>query len=163
MKRSFLLLASAALLIPAALTLASFRATPQAPCANVFAHEPLVIYEVNGFTFGGFLDQFLIVYSDGSARLSRGTLDGTGTSTRLAHVGQDEAINLARNLVLLGARDRCDDPSIISDLPLSTLTVIGATTDARSHTYSWYHPEDPAAQAIQLRLQEFLATWFPAS
>jgi hypothetical protein len=163
MKRPILITALSALtLAPVAVVLAAAGSSGgPAPCPNLYPHEPIVVYEVSGYSLGGFIDQALVVYRDGSARLSHATLDGNGSRSQWTYVGQDAAIELARNLANLGAREVCDRPEIVADLPLTTLTIIGPQTDARAHTASWWFPDTPQLQSIQLRINGFIATFFP--
>jgi hypothetical protein len=162
MKRPILISAACALALASVPFFLTGAATTGGapPCVNQLRHEPVVVYEVSGFGLGGFFDQALTVYGDGSVRLARSTLDGVGSSSRWIYVGQEAAVDFARNLANLGARELCDQPSVVSDLPLTTLTVIGPQTDARAHTASWWYPETPQLQAIQQRIDTFICTHF---
>ncbi len=131
-------------------------------CVDVFPHHPIVVYEITGGTFAGPLDQELIVYGDGSARLSSATANFGAGKSQLAFAGDTSAAALLTSLSQNGAFQLCDVPDQVSDMPLSTLSVMRRNTDSRVHSYSWYiAPAGPHATVEQL-LQSFIATHFPS-
>jgi hypothetical protein len=151
------------LTVPAALAvlvLAAARPAPPPPCLNVFPHEPVLFYEVSGFTLCCLVDQQLAVYGDGSVRISRATYDGANSKSQLAYVGTGSVQALVADLGALGAGSACDDPAQVSDVPLSTLTMMRGETDGRAHTFSWLHA-DGTGGAVAARLDAFVAATFP--
>ncbi len=130
-------------------------------CVDVFPHHPIVVYEISGGTLAGPLDQELIVYGDGSARLSSATANFGAGSSQLAFVGDAAAAALITSLSQNGAFQLCDDPSQVSDMPLSTLTVMRGNTDSRVHSFSWFIAKGQHAPVEQI-LQTFIATNFPS-
>lgn len=137
-------------------------ATPRelAPCPNPFPHEPLVVYEVTGWTLGGPVDQLLVVSDDGSARLSS-SLGGDGSSESVV-VGS-AAAELQEALVAAGALVLCEEPDFTSDMPLSTLTVLRKAPRGRPNTLSWFVPQNAELAAIEALLQAFIAEHFGLS
>jgi len=144
----------------AILVLAAARPAPPPPCANLFPHEPVVVYEISGHTLCCLVDESLTVYGDGYARLSRATYDGTGSKSQLAYVGTAPVQALIADLGALGAGTSCDRPELVSDMPLSTLSVMRGETDGRAHTFSWFF-DDGAGGAITARLDAFVQATFP--
>ncbi len=140
-------------------------APPQGPCENVFPHEPVVIFEVTGSTLCCPIDFQMTVYSDG---LVRGAATAGGSTTSLGatgnaqvgHVTPAQVQSLLVDLGQLGAGTGCDRPELLSDTPLSTLTIIRGSTDSRSRTWSWLG-DDGTAGAITQRLQAFRALALP--
>ncbi len=135
-------------------------AIPAPGCVDVFPHHPIVVYEVSGGTLAGPLDQELIVYGDGSARLSSATANFGAGSSRQAFIGDAAAAALITSLSQNGAFQLCDLSDQVSDMPLSTLTVMRGNTDSRVHTFSWFFAQGQHATAEQI-LQTFIATNFP--
>jgi hypothetical protein len=150
-------------LIPALLAV-PFLAAPApvavAPCENLIPHEPLLLYDVTGATFGGPIDIGLTVYGDGTARISSFLAGSNTADARVAYVGTDAARQLVQDLVELGAASLCDVPSFINDLPATTLTIFRGGTDSRAHTFSWYDARAPYS-TIQQRVQTFIQETFP--
>lgn len=132
---------------------------PAPGCVDVFPHHPIVVYELSGGTLAGPLDQELLVYGDGSARLSSATANFGAGSSQLAFVGDAAAAALITSLSQNGAFQLCDMPDQVSDMPLSTLTVMRGNTDSRVHTYSWYVAQGQHATCEQI-LQAFISTNF---
>lgn len=125
---------------------------------NPIAHEPVIVYEVTGGTIAGPYDLQLTVYADGLARLSSATRTKVGrTLTR--DVGHEAAIELATELARVGAYFASDQVMTVTDVPLSTLTILQGAPDARSHTYSWWVPDASNLTAPTL-LQQFIADNF---
>lgn len=129
-------------------------------CADVFPHQPIVVYEIAGGTLAGPFDLELLVYNDGAARLSSSTANFGAGKSRNAFVGGTVAQALLSTLSQDGAFRVCDDPTQTSDLPLSTLSVARGVTDARIHSSSWFAASGDQA-ALQQTLQAFIAAHFP--
>jgi len=130
------------------------RTTPD----NPIAHEPLLVYEVTGGTLVGPYDLQLTVYADGLARLASATQAKLGR-TALRDVGPESAHQLATELARAGAFFGSDQALNVTDMPLSTLTILQGAPDSRAHTYSWWVPEGANRTAPAL-LQSFIADNF---
>jgi hypothetical protein len=131
---------------------------PRTSPDNPIAHEPLLVYEVTGGTLVGPYDLQLTVYADGLARLASATQTKLGR-TVLRDVGPDAAHQLATELARAGAFFGGDQTQIVTDMPLSTLTILQGAPDSRAHTYSWWVPEGSNQTAPAL-LQSFIADNF---
>jgi hypothetical protein len=129
-----------------------------APCANLTPRELIVAYDVTGGTLTGPVDLHLSVYSDGSARLSSSLGDGLGSSQ---HVHLDPAVTtgLVQGLIGAGAMTHCDVPDFLSDVPLSTLTVLRGPARKRANSFSWTGGDDEIA-VMQALLNTFVADHF---
>jgi hypothetical protein len=129
-------------------------------CPNTLPHEPIVLFDVTGSTLAGPFDLQLTVYNDGTARVCRdNSLLGTA-DVRLTSVPPTVARQLWVDLLQLGAINLCDLDSLTSDVPLSTLTILGDATDTRGRTFSWLGGQGAHAQ-IEQRLFTFIQTHFP--
>ena len=129
-----------------------------APCANLTPRELLVAYDVTGGTLAGPIDLHLSVYSDGAARLSSSLGDGLGSSQ---HVFLDpaETSGLVQGLIGAGAMTHCDVEDFLSDVPLSTLTVLRGQARQRANSFSWTGGDDEIA-VMQALLNAFIAEHF---
>lgn len=131
-------------------------------CVDVFPHHPIVVYEISGGTLAGPLDQELLVYGDGFARLSSATANFGAGSSKQAFVGDAAAAALITSLSQNGAFQLCDVPDQVSDMPLTTLTVMRGNTDSRVHTFSWFLAPPGQHAACEQILQNFVAAHFPS-
>jgi hypothetical protein len=139
----------------------SGRSTQGEPCPNSIPHEPVVIYEITGGTLASTVDRSLVVYNDGFARLSSAEDNGCPGRAQVAQVAPVAVKQLAQDLAQAGAFALCDATSVVTDVPLNTLTVCGGGTETVSHTFSWWlAPQTPYERAEQI-LQDFLAANFP--
>jgi hypothetical protein len=127
-------------------------------CTNLYPREPLVLYEVSGGSLGGPIDYTLSVNNDGSARLASSIGDGMGSS-QLVAVPPAEVAALHGDLVALGAFMLCDQEELVSDVPLSTLTIFRTTPRPRTNTFSWLGGAAEVGE-IQMRLEDFIAEHF---
>lgn len=142
---------------------------PAAPaagdCPNIFESEPLVVYDVSGFGLGGPIHRHLAVYDNGLASMSSGgSGGGAGGGAGLSDfkfLPSSVAFQLARDLFDAGAWDVCDEFVNVSDIPLTTVTVLRGATTGPSHSYSYLAPESPQALEADQILQDFIATHFP--
>ena len=118
----------------------------------------MVTYDVSGSTFAGPFHQHLTVYSSGFASIARATSFGAADA-QTAQVPEAAILQLKSDLDALGARTLCDIPTVIADVPLTTITVFSGATDARAHTFSFFLSikQQGAAKAL---LESFIATHF---
>ena len=153
---SFLALPLALVTLPAHTT----PPTAAGPCTDLWVHHPLVVYDVTGFTLGGPVDLSLVVYDDGTAKLSSASAaPGQGKSS-LVVLSQQEVLAFAQSLLQAGSFQTCDQPLVAADVPLKTLSVFRGATDAKAHTFSWWIDVGPHATFEQLA-GDFIATNFP--
>ena len=98
----------------------------------------------------------------GLVKVSSASLAVGEGRAQVAHVGSPAARDLAVDLRALGSFVHCDVPVSGADIPLKTLTVMGAGTDTVAHTFSWFSTfSNPEITQIQLRVTEFIETTFP--
>ena len=160
MKRSTLIGSLVTLPLVLAVSSGTARSVEPSGCANIWLHEPLLVYDVSGATFAGPIDMSLSVYSSGLVKISSASdLPGLGRAD-IANVTPAEARALAVELRSLGAHSLCDVPVSGADIPLKTLTVFGLGTDTFAHTFSWFNV-DADTGTIQQRLEEFISDTFP--
>lgn len=129
-------------------------------CPNTLRHEPILVYEVTGFTLAGPMDVQLTVYNDGLARVCQAQSMTGAIDARVNHVTPAAARQLVGDLAQFGAGTLCDSFGLVSDVPLSTLTILRDATDARAHTFSWDGGQGPYAQ-IEQRVWTFIHATFP--
>ena len=129
--------------------------TDPAICVNVQRREPIVMWDVTGYTLAGTLVHGrLVVYNDGVASVSSGNGD-----VRTEAVAPAAAQALRGDLIQAGATTLCDQKQV-TDTPLTTLTMFVGSTDAQAHTFSYWVASNGYA-AIQAEIDDFLATHFP--
>lgn len=162
---------------PAQMT--SALAAPSAPpaaitgdCTSVLAREPVLIVDWTGTGPLGLMHTHLAVYDGGPtgfglASISRAVgASGTGippcsNKASVANVLPATVDALRDRLQRAGAFSICDDPAAIPDTPVVTVTVFGAESDPKSHTYSNWGAYTPAAQAVEQIIGAFVAQHFP--
>jgi hypothetical protein len=160
MKTAFASSALVALLVPVMThmqPLAARAAQPQ--CENWVVHEPILVFEVSGYTLAAQVERALILYADGSMKLSQASSTGTG-SCALGQTTPENARALQQMLAGAGGFLLCDDARQVTDVPLRTLTLMRGTQDARAHTFSyWLGDEDYAM--VDALLENFISQQFP--
>lgn len=144
----------------AALPLLSFQPALAPTCPNTLPHEPIVLFDVTGYTLGGPMDIGLTVYNDGLARICRTQSFNGSVDARLNYVTPAEARQLALDLGALGAGVLCDSDVIVTDVPMSTLTILRDATDTRAHTFSWVGGFGPHGD-VEQRVWTFINATFP--
>lgn len=150
------LLPAFALLSAAAVPLVGSSQVQRSHCQEFFRREPLVLYDVTGYTFAGILVHAqLSVYDDGLAGVSNLTGD-----TRAVFLDAAEAGALRSALALAGGTTLCDQQLVASDTPLTTLTLLRGRADASAHTFSYYSPEGEY-EAIEQVIDDFIDAHFP--
>jgi len=128
-------------------------------CEDLFAHQPVVLFEVSGSTLAGPVDTTLTVFSDGVVKLASAPANGPGKSASAVVTPADvEKLRLA--LVTGNGLRLCDDPRLVTDVPLHTLTLLDGTQDSASHTFSYWVGTEVYATVDQ-RLQQFVQQVFP--
>ncbi len=154
--RLVLLPAFALLSSAAALPLLPEREAQRQHCPEVHRREPVVLFDVTGYTFAGILTHGqLALYNDGFAAVSNQTGD-----VRMDFVDPAEAAALRTELEEAGAFTLCDQDLAGSDIQLSTLTTFRGRADAGAHTFSFFFPEGEYA-AIEHAIDEFVEAYFP--
>jgi hypothetical protein len=116
--------------------------------------EPLVLWDITGWTLLGEVHGNLAVYNNGFASVSSANGD-----VRMVVIEPDVALQLRDDLIRVGAATLCDQ-GYVTDSPLTTVTVLGDGADARAHTFSYWVPER-AYSRVQAAIDLFLAAHFP--
>jgi hypothetical protein len=166
MIRASALLLAAAIAFVALLVFAS-PATPAqgaaAPvgCGDLFAQQPLVIFQTNGNTLAGPTHFQLSVFGDGTIAISKKSWDGTSKADSTV-IAPGRAAEFHKAIVSLGGLTLCDSPQMISDVPLNTITVFNHdTTDARAHTFSFLGGNSGPYSQIESFVSALAAAVFP--
>lgn len=141
-------------------TTPAIELAPTPGCCNTFLHEPLLAYDVAGSTLVGPTYLHLVVYDDGHALIAATTDTQDPGRAAVALLSRVEVQALRAALVARGAFTQCDDTAQTADLPLRTVTVLGGTTNALAHTFSYTAPNASQA-AIEQRIQSLIALHFP--
>ncbi|HKE01616.1 MAG TPA: hypothetical protein VKE69_11445 [Planctomycetota bacterium] len=136
----------------------SAPSTTPAPCSRVFPQEPVVVYDVTGFTLAGPLHIHLAVYSNGLASISSagGFQEGRGQA-RVTTASPESVNALQQALAAAGAMQLCDNPAQTFDVPLQTVT---AFAGSQQNTFSFLDASG-AYGDVQTALQAFIAQTFP--
>ena len=140
--------------------------TPAGPCQDLLDQEPLVMFDVTGYTLAGLLHEHLCVYDNGVVTISR-VSGGTPIfpltdAADIAFVTPTQARNFHKQLVQGGALRACDEPLAVADLPMTTITVFhrGLTND-RAHTFSYWLPQSIESQNASNIIAAFKSQTFP--
>lgn len=139
-----------------ALSGASSAAPAASAACDIWVHEPLVAYDIQGTTFAGPFDETLLVYNDGVVKhfsLSQGKAAVVYLSPTLTR-------QLAKDLFLAGAFTLCDAPEAGADIPMQTLTLFRGKADALTHSVNWWN-DDPPYGAVRQILDDFIAANVP--
>ena len=156
---------------------ASFRVG----CPNTMHIEPIVIYNVSGATLLG-PEQFqMTIYSNGLASFTRfaggglqqGDLQQTGPEgagpgeppstigiATTVNLSINEANQLASDLRRAGAQTLCDQEVYVTDVPLQTLTILEARSDAIAHTFSYWTGAGQYSD-VAVVMDNFVEAYFP--
>jgi len=145
--------------LPALYLCAALAPTTTPPCTNVFPHEPVLMYEVSGRSLCCLVDIQMTIWNDGSVRAASADESGVGRA-QIAVVPPLLVQGLLADLNMFGAGSSCDVPTMTSDAPLATLTLLRGATDGRTRTWSWLG-DDGQNGAIEQRLNQFLHDTFP--
>jgi hypothetical protein len=124
--------------------------------------EPVLVYDVTGSTLIGPVHESLVVYNNGHVSWSAASFftGGDGESCTF-QVPIDVVRKLARALADAGAFELPDDPSLVTDVPLLTVTVMKAATDAKAHTFSFFGGfGDPHANVAMI-INDFISEYVP--
>ncbi|QDU84796.1 hypothetical protein Pla163_19100 [Planctomycetes bacterium Pla163] len=135
-------------------------------CPNTLDQEPLLMYDVSGYSLTGVIHQHLAVYDNGVVSISSvsgGTpLFPSANKADITYIQPTAARALLKSLVQAGARQICDEDIPVADLPLTTITVFArGNTDDRAHTFSYWLPLSNESQTVSGLIQAFIATTFP--
>lgn len=132
-----------------------------APCRNIWQHEPILVYDVTGFTIAGGLRHLnLVVYNDGFATICKSDTIPFDEGVATAFTGTVTARTLLTDLALASAFTLCDQDLAAADIPLTTVTVMRGATDTLAHTFNYWVP-DPPYTGVQSVINAFIATHFP--
>jgi hypothetical protein len=155
------ILISAGLLLVAAGVLQS-QLNVAAPPGNVIMREPVVNVDVSGGTLTGPVHDRYTVYNGGFVSYSEAS--GLIGSSSAGTTGVSEAVvdQLIKDLEDAGAFKLTDQRSTVSDVPLTTVTVLKGDTNARAHTFSYWLAIDDYAAVGQV-LDDFRRTYIPSS
>jgi hypothetical protein len=153
-------LASIVLLAPAQVANRIALPGPGLACPDPIPVHPVLIHDIAGSTLIGPLYRHLIVYSNGHASLSATTYEPDPGRAQTGILTPAETAQLAADLQAAGAFRLCDDDSVISDMPLTTVTVFRGGPDALAHTYS-YLQASSQQQGVEDLVNQLIATKFP--
>ena len=157
-RRLFALALVAALSVPLVLSARS-EAQWVPALVNKILHEPIVIYDLTGSTLTGPFNLNLEVYNDGTAKISGVT--GQTADARVANVGQQTALQFAKDLRSAGAWTLSDQQLVVADVPLKTITVLrGFNGDLEGRSFSYWTGVNQY-QGVEIAAQLFIAQHFP--
>lgn len=133
--------------------------------ASQIVHEPVVVFNVTGATLAGTVHRQLTVYNNGFVTISK--LDNQVfpaqqrvVDVQTAGIGGERAFNLVLRLVQNGAGTLRDQPLVVSDVPLNTLTVLEGKEVAASRTFSWWVGIGEYS-GVQRVINDFIQAHFP--
>ncbi len=156
-------LALALVAVPLALVASSAMAAPQSgssiiaipPVLPFFDREPIVNLDVTGSTLLGAFHSRMTVYSDGLVTGSDcGGFSGSN-SAGTASATKNEASMLHRRLLAAGGLTLPDNGLLVSDVPLTTVTVWDKNSK-KSNTFSFFVGGGQYSTILQI-LNDFAA------
>lgn len=130
---------------------------------NSIEQEPVLFWDTNGFSLGGPVHERLAVYSDGVVTYAYGSFGVEDGAACFTYVKPDVVDTLMADIRNSGAFHAGDEPMIISDTPLTTVTVfqaIGAGT-SRARTFSFWSPTTPESQRLAQIVYDFKSQHIP--
>lgn len=134
------------------------------PC-DLISNNPLVTMETAGSTLSGtFLYERLNVNTDGSASyvVGNGLAFPAPAGFQFTIVPTSAIADLRKKLRDAGASKLCDLPEIVSDVPLTTVTVFAGEQDSRAHTFNYFGaPIAPSHAKVDAALRDFILQFFP--
>lgn len=127
---------------------------------NPLACEPVLMFDVSGSTLFGPCHKHLSVYNNGRVSLAAFAPSGTPCNE-----SKKIDVREVRALVakLGGWADLSDDPTLVTDIPMTTVTVfqgLRGFTDAQAHSFSYWLPVGDYAE-VQETVDQFLCQTFP--
>lgn len=131
---------------------------------NPLVREPIVFWDISGFTLTGPLHSRLAVYNDGLASISSASngLFGAHSDADFTFVGLDDIVALRQALGAAGAASATDSDLFVSDVPLQTVTFISKPAPkARANTFNFWLAIEPEQQAVLAVLNDFIEDHFP--
>jgi hypothetical protein len=132
---------------------------------SFLSQEPILIYDISGFGFGGPIHQRLTVYNSGLSSISATDFTGQSGNAAFLYSSIDRVRQLQHDLFEAGAFDLPDNPIVANDVPLTTVTVFkGNGNDQRAHSYSYFFidtGDDPAYSEVSRLINAYIAETFP--
>ena len=111
---------------------------PIPDCPNLWKNEPVVILDTSGATLLGPVHENLIVYSSGLVAYSRAAGHHVSKEVRTTQISRAEVGQLVRDLRDAGAMHACDQAILFLDVPMKSLTVLNAGSNASAHTVNYW-------------------------
>ena len=158
----FKLVALFAVLVLAALTGATTQDNPKvrnkrATSEKQLVCEPVLIFDVSGSTLTGPCHKNLSVYNNGRVSLAEfATSQPTRNESKMVSPGEVKSLigQLSRYTRLQ------DDQTIVTDIPMTTVTLFQGLTDARAHSFSYWLPIGDYEE-VQQTIDLFMHRAFP--
>ena len=138
--------------------------TPHAAVDNPLVREPIVFWDISGFTLTGPLHSRLAVYNDGLASISSASngFFGAHSDADFTFVGLDDVLSLRQQLGAAGAGQAGDSDLFVSDVPLQTVTFFPKPAPkSRANTFNFWLAVEPEQQAVLEILDDFIEDHFP--
>ncbi len=127
--------------------------------SNPFPVEPILIFDVAGSSFIGETNRHAAIYNNGQIVACRSGVFGVASAVH--YVDPLSVETLRRQLIAAGAMTLPDQPTLVTDMPLTTVTFFAkGRPQACANTFSYFVPENAAA-ADQI-IATFLATAAPS-
>ena len=125
-------------LVTAGQAIGSDTLTPGPTLAGAIKREPVLMFDVTGSTLTGPLHSRYTVYNDGL--ITGGSCGGfTGANAAgTAYAPPSDVSQLLADLVDAGGVKLLDQNLSVADIPLTTVTVLKGSTNARAHTFSYW-------------------------
>jgi hypothetical protein len=109
---------------------------PQPNCVNSIVREPVVMFDVSGSTLLGPQALHMTVYNDGFVTISKKTTFPSAIGVESAQIPLLWVHGLVNRLDHAGALQLCDQDFTVSDIPLTSVSLIGG--NGQSHSFNYW-------------------------
>ena len=155
-------IATSAVYLASASSAAPNQGTVVVPSLGEIVNEPVLVFSLTGGTLTGTVHAQLAVYNSGFATLAEKSdvvfpNPGEHIDVQTTYLDQRDIRKLRGELKAAGSFDLGDQQLVLSDIPLSTITVLEGP---KANTFS-YFASTGAYEAPALVVDDFIATHFP--
>lgn len=159
-QRGKLLLIAVPILCAGLVAALDFQPTQrQVPIEN----EPVLVFDVTGSTLLGPVHRHLAVYDSGRVSYATSGPRAAQPFVATATIEPKRVQALMGALSGAGAWQGIDQELGVTDVPLTTVTVLSGATDASAHTFSYWTASTRTHKSVQDLIAAFVTEVFPTA
>lgn len=157
------LLATTAFLIAGAGRQTDVNPVVTTPASTSIDEEPILFWDVAGFGFGGPVHERLAVYSDGLVTYAYGGVGSESGAACFTYAPPESVASLAAELRDAGVFGIEDAPTVVLDVPTTTVTAFRSLGkgESRAKTFSFNSPTTPQLAEIGAIVERFRLAQLP--